>query len=223
MTRGEIKRRIRMYYPESPGTQGWDDPFALDSLIKDAANEVARLTDCYEDIRYLDIVANTQVYCSPDTYRPVAVFAKDSSDNWQRLKVMRSHDDNFDQFRFDSASDPCSHVGFRGGNQLLLAPVPSVTRSAGLMIEGYCQPGEYWVYSSGGVAQAAADSDECPLPVWAHDAVVYHALTKRAEIAREYPAAETFRRQYRTHLGDVEAKAGLYMARSAKDYTVRKY
>jgi hypothetical protein len=223
VTRGEIKRRVRMYYPESPGSTGWDDPFALDSLIKDAANEVARLTDCYEDIRYLDVTAGTQTYCSPDTYRPVAVFIKNSSGDWERMRVMRSHDDNFDQFRFDQQADPSTHVGFRGGNQLLLAPTPSVTRAAGLMVEGYCQPGEYWVYDSGGTAQAPTDSDECPLPVWAHDAVVYNVLAKRAEIAREFNASEIFRRQYKTHLGDAEAKAGLYRARSAKDYTVRQF
>lgn len=223
MTRGEIKRRVRMYFPESVGTQGWDDPFALDSLVKDAANEVARLTDCLEDVRYLDVTAGTQTYCSPDTYRPTAVFIKNSSDSWERMRVMRSQDDNFDQYRFDSQADPPTHVAFRGGNQILLGPTPSVTRAAGLMIEGYVQPGEYWVYNSGGTAQPVADTDECPLPVWAHDAVVYNVLVKRAEIAREFNMAEMFRAQYRKHLGDAEAKSGLYQARSAKDYTVRQF
>jgi hypothetical protein len=144
-----------MYTPESPGSSGWDDPFALDQLVKDVANEVARKTDCYEDVRYLDIEEDVQVYCAPDIYRPVAVFAKDSSDVWNRLFVLRSHDDNFDSVRFDTAADPVTHVGFRGGNQLVLAPTPSTTRAAGVMIEGYCQPGEYWVYDEDGVAQTA--------------------------------------------------------------------
>jgi len=216
MTRAEIKRRVRMYTPESPGSSGWDDPFALDQLVKDVANEVARKTDCYEDVRYLDIEEDVQVYCAPDIYRPVAVFAKDSSDVWNRLFVLRSHDDNFDSVRFDTAADPVTHVGFRGGNQLVLAPTPSTTRAAGVMIEGYCQPGEYWVYDEDGVAQTPAETDECPLPVWAHDAVVYGCMARRAEIARDFNAAAMFRSEYRSLLGDVAANAGLYRARTAK-------
>lgn len=205
-----------MYFPESPGSTGWDDPFALDQLVKDVANEVARQSDCHEDVRYLDVEADTQVYCAPDVYRPVAVFIKNSSGEWNRAYTMRSHDDNFDSYRFSDAADPATHVGFRGGNQILLAPTPSVTRSAGLLIEGYCQPGETWVYDSDGTAQAATENDECPLPVWSHDAVVYGCLARRAEIARDFPAAQMFRQEYANLLGDVCAKAGLYLARSAK-------
>ena len=223
MTRAEIKRRVRMYTPESPGTSGWDDPFALDQLVKDVTNEVARKTDCYEDVRYLDIEEDVQVYCAPDIYRPVAVFAKDSSDNWNRLFVLRAHDDNFDSVRFDTAADPVTHVGFRGGNQLVLAPTPSTTRAAGLLIEGYCQPGEYWVYDSDGTAQTPTEDDECPLPVWAHDAVVYGCMARRAEIARDFNAAAMFRSEYRSLLGDVAANAALYRARTAKGTTSGRF
>lgn len=222
MTRAEIKRRVRMYTPESPGSAGWDDPFALDQLVKDVTNEVARRTDCYEDIRYLDVEEDVQTYCAPDVYRPVAVFVKNGAGDWNRAITMRSHDDNFDTYRFMDSADPATHVAFRGGNQLLLAPTPSVSRPAGLMIEGYCQPGEYWVYDSDGVAQTPAETDECPLPVWAHDAVVYGCMARRAEINRDFQAAAMFRAEYQSLLGDVEAKAGLYRARTAKGaYGVR--
>ena len=61
------------------GSESDRDPFGLESIIFESANQIARKTDCLVDRRYLDIIAGTSDYCSPDIYKIRVLKVKDDS------------------------------------------------------------------------------------------------------------------------------------------------
>jgi hypothetical protein len=115
------------------------------------------------------------------------------------------------------ATNAALGVVFLGTNELRLFGPPAADRAGALAFEGYYKPGAFWKYDNEtGAGLASADTDECPLPVWAHEAVYRCARAKaaardeRAEVRANVPL---YRQEYEGRggeLGNVEASAALH-------------
>lgn len=214
MTRGEIKRRIRLLGRHYFGSDSDQDPFGLDLLIIEVANQIARGTDCFTGRRYLDLAADESEYCAPDIYRVRNVQVKNTGGNWERMRIFDAYNRKVDMVRNDGSSAYPTLAVFTGMNKVAVYPPPASTITQGLMLEGYAIPGDYWVYDSNGVAQAMTDATECPLPSVAHDCLVYGVLAQRAMQSKDADGFQMFQAQYVDRLGMVESYAATYARRS---------
>jgi hypothetical protein len=225
-TRGDFKSRLRRELGLHSGTTLGGDPFSLNDIVREAADEVASRTDCLYGQRTADLTAGTVVYCLPDFYKPKVVDVLDASGEWQELTIV---DDPGDMdalagpaWRTENGADPPTTGVFYGVNTVHVSPPPSVSRTAALRFEGYRKPGEFWVYDSDtGLGVTLTDSHECPLPVWAHEAVYRCARLKAAAIEAatrpEIGKLLAFHQQQYDgrggELGRVEANAALHHRR----------
>lgn len=178
MTRGEMEDEVRAEIAPHVGDPAARDPIALRRAVTRAVAEVAERTDCLHKGRSLSLVAGTATYCPPGLRRVTGVAWKDFSGKlWGALPVSTQHqmDKHVHNWRNEPASDHARSLVVTGPNAITVWPTPSVSRAAGLRIEGYWKPGEEWVYDEDGVLQAAARADECPLPSFAHTAAVERA------------------------------------------------
>jgi len=215
MTRGEIKRRVRLLGRHYFDSDVDVDPFGLDLLITEVTNDVAKNTDCYWSRRYLDLVADTAEYCSSDLYRVKNIFALQDDGEYKRLLIVDWYDAQNQQYRdpSDTSSIPSHCVVFEN-NRVRFWPIPNVARTNGVMFEGWCIPGDYWVYDSNGTAVAMSDAQECPLPLIAHDSVVYGVLYYKALQARDAAMIPIYRDEFERRQGMVESFSATYARRS---------
>jgi len=212
MALADIKQKVRMIGLHHFGGKHDLDPFGLEYLIVETANEIARRTDCLFGRRYLDLVADQSEYCSPDIYRIRGVFILKNS-NYERIRLLEFSSQAVDNYRNDSGAelDACIAMGM---NRLGFKPAPTSAITNGIMIEGFAQPGSIWQYDINGDPVALADSHECPLPDVAHDCVVYGTLYKRAMQMKEADSLALYRNEYLQHLGEVESFAAIYNRRT---------
>lgn len=184
MTLGEIKRRLRVLLRLNPGDEVGDDPFFIQDNIVAAADRVAQATDCYFGTRTFDTVASTSTYCAPDLYRIETVNALNAQSQWQPLYIFdspASADALFSSWwRNDTTSDPPRFIIYHGPGEFRLYPTPSISRSGGVSFEGWMKPGQVWSRDGSGNALTLADTQECPLPAFAHEAVVLEAIYQTA-------------------------------------------
>jgi len=214
MTRGEIKRRIRLLGRHYFGSESDQDPFGLDLLIIEVANQIARSTDCFTGRRYLDLAADTTDYCAPDIYRVRNVQVKNTGGDWQRMRILDAYNRKVDMVRNDGSSSFPTVAVFTGMNKVSVYPAPASAITQGLMIEGYAIPGDYWQYDVNGNAQPMTDATECPLPDIAHDCLVYGVLAQRAMQSKDGDGFQIFQAQYVDRLGMVESFAATYARRA---------
>ena len=214
MTRAEIQAQASLLMREALGTPAAGDPFALDGLTDAVADDVAKRTDCYWDAVTTDLTANQATYCDPCLYKVKGVFVLDAQGNWRPLVTTTETqlDRHFGAayWRNAPASDPPTSAAFEGARQVRLYPMPSVTRAGGLTMEGYLTPRGRW----------ATPTSECPLPSWAHQAVVYgicrlRALQFTGEVAGAAEKAQAWSSEYRRELGDIERLAATYAPRES--------
>lgn len=214
MTRGEIKRRIRLLGRHYFGSESDQDPFGLDLLIIEVANQIARSTDCYNGRRYLDLAIDTSEYCAPDLYRIRNVQVKNTGGNWERMRVFDAYNRKVDMVRNAGSSAYPTIAVFTGPNKVSVYPPPATALPQSLMLEGFAIPGDYWEYDSLGVAQPMTDSTVCPLPEVAHDCLVYGVLAQRAMQSRDIDGFNMYQSQYTDRLGMVESFAATYFRRA---------
>ncbi len=180
MTLGEIKRRVRVMLRLNPGDEVGDDPFFIQDAIISAADRIAQATDCYFARRTFDTVAGTSEYCLPELYRIETANALDARSQWNPLYVFDSpaaaDAQMFSFWRNDSTADPPLYLIYEGPGQMKLYPTPSVSRTGGVSFEGWLKPGQVWSRDGSGNAVTLADTQECPLPSMAHEAVVLEAV-----------------------------------------------
>ncbi len=212
MTLADIKQKVRMVGLHHFGSKHDLDPFGLEYLIVETANEIARRTDCLFGRRYLDLVADQSEYFSPDIYRIRGVFILKNG-NYERIRLLEFSSNAVDNYRNDSGAelDACIAMGM---NRLGFKPAPTSAITNGIMIEGFAQPGSIWQYDINGDPVTLADSHECPLPDVAHDCVVYGTLYKRAMQMKEADSLALYRNEYLQHLGEVESFAAIYNRRT---------
>ena len=214
MNLGQIKRNVRMLGRNYFGTDADRDPFGLDYLIIETANQIARQTDCLVGRRYLDLTLNVNDYCAPDIYKIKLIKIKDTSGDYQDTRLFNFDNQYITRWLNEPASQRPEIVVTRGMNSISVYPATTETVTNGLLIEGYAQPGDNWAYDSAGVALANTDTTECPLPEVAHDCLVYGVLQARSMQMQDMNGMQVFKAEYLDRLSMVENFASIYMRRA---------
>ena len=214
MTRGEIKRRIRLLGKHYFASDNDLDPFGLDLLIVEVTNQIARSTDSYIGRRYLDIVAGTDEYCDSDLYRVKNIFVLQPDGDYVRAKLVDWADARSRNYRRTDVDTIPTHAVVFGMNRIKLYPQPSTNITNGLMVEGYAIPGDYWVYDTSGNPVTLTDAHSCPLPDSGHDAVVYGVLMEKALQMRDADAVQIYTQKYQDRVGMLESNAAIYSRRT---------
>lgn len=212
MTLGEIKQKVRMIGLHHFGSKQDLDPFGLEYLVLESANQIARKTDCLFGRRYLDLEEDVDEYCSPDMYRIRGVFKLEDNE-YKRLRLLDFADRQVDRYRTqgNAVIDACI---LYATNRLRFLPTPTDNVTNGVMIEGYCQPGMIWQYDTNGNAVPLADDQECPLPDSAHDCLVYSVLYSRAMQMKDANVLALYKSEYLDRLGMVESNSAIYGRRT---------
>ena len=212
MTRAEIKRNIRLRLAESP--DDLREPLLLDEIVRIACNDVAQRTDCYQTSFTLDIDGSPTalgLFCLPgDLYKIKGVRVTLSDGSYRILTqrngqfVTRTWMNQYIPTWATSpeSGDPRYLVLERPEAQLY--PFPNYDSTGGLILYGFARPGDAWTSS------AAAESDACPLPYYAHTAVELRGAYLRA---MQFPSKDNmFRlplleREYEREIGIVARHA----------------
>ncbi len=215
MTRANLKQRIRVLGGHLFNGMPDQDPFGLDLLLIEMANQIARATDCLVGRRYLDTVAGQDEYCAPDIYKIRGIYFLDNGD-YKRVRQVNWSARIFDSHRNDTTSSTPDVVAVYGMNRIRFKPAPSTVITSGVMLEGFMQPGDIWQYNSSGTIDTSVSPEEheCPLPNVAHDCLVYAVLMTRAVQMRDQAGIQLYSAEYQRRLGDVEAYAAMYHTRA---------
>jgi hypothetical protein len=214
MNLGQIKRNVRMLGRNYFGTDADRDPFGLDYLILEQANQIARQTDCLVGRRYLDLTVDVNDYCAPDIYKIKVIKVKDILGDYQSIRVFDYQDQYIDGWR-NKPSDARPEIAvFRGMNNISVYPAVAATVANGILIEGYAQPGDIWQYDSTGNPLPNTDATECPLPEVAHDCLVYAVLQARSMQMGEMNGYQIFKAEYTDRLSMVDNYASTYGRRA---------
>lgn len=196
------------------GTDADRDPFGLDYLIIEQANQIARQTDCLVGRRFLDLTATVKDYCAPDIYRIKVIKILDTNNEYQQVRIFDYSNQYVDNWRNLPDDARPEVVVLRGMNNISVYPAVTTTINNGLLLEGYAQPGDYWAYDSAGNAIPNTDATECPLPEVAHDCLVYAVLQARAMQMADPNGMQIFKPEYLQRLAMVENYASTYARRT---------
>lgn len=198
-TRREIQRGVALRLRQYAGSDFETNPFLLDDLTSEIADEVARRTFCYYRAFVADLKSGTANYSTPQA-APGAqeMFYVDevriiAADGTRHLLDQRT----LDWIQFEATAwreegesgtptvwdyhEPC----------ITLYPTPNYDKTEGLLMAGYCIPGGMW-----------GDPDsECPLPARAvptiKAGVAYRYLLTLPPTAKEaWAMREEWRREY---------------------------
>ena len=215
MTRAQLKQRIRVLGGHLFNGMPDQDPFGLDLLLIEMANQIARSTDCLVGRRYLDTVAGEDEYCAPDIYKIRGIYFLDGSD-YKRVRQVNWSARIFDSQRNNTTSSTPDVVAIYGMNRIRFKPAPDSVITSGVMLEGFMQPGDIWQYNTNGTIDTSVPTEdhECPLPNVAHDCLVYAVLMTRAVQMRDQAGIQLYSAEYQRRLGDVEAYAATYHTRA---------
>lgn len=214
MNLGQIKRNVRMLGRNYFGTDADRDPFGLDYLILEQANQIARQTDCLVGRRYLDLTVDVNDYCAPDIYRIKVIKVLDTLNDYKPTRIFDFSNQYIDAWRNLPSDTRPEIVVLRGMNNISVYPAVSTTVTNGLLIEGYAQPGDNWAYDSAGNALPNTDTTECPLPEVAHDCLVYAVLQARGMQMADATAMQIFKPEYLQRLAMVDNYASTYARRT---------
>lgn len=215
MTRAQLKQRIRVLGGHLFNGMPDQDPFGLDLLLIEMANQIARSTDCLVGRRYLDTVAGEDEYCAPDIYKIRGIYFLDGSD-YKRVRQVNWSARIFDSQRNNTTSSIPDVVAVYGMNRIRFKPAPDSVITSGVMLEGFMQPGNIWQYNASGTIDTSVPTEdhECPLPNVAHDCLIYAVLMTRAVQMRDQAGIQLYSAEYQRRLGDVEAYAATYHTRA---------
>lgn len=214
MTLGQIKQRIRMMGRNYFGSEADRDPFGLEFVIFETANQICRKTDCLVGRRYLDLEAGVHDYCAPDIYKIRVVKIKDVDGDYFQPQLLNFSNQMLDEYKYRDTQQLPEVVALRGMNGIGVYPAPSSLITQGLLIEGYAQPGDTWAYDASGVAIVNTDNTECPLPDVAQDCLIYGSLYMRCLQMRDGDGITIFKNEYMDRLGAVESYAATYARRA---------
>ena len=215
MTRAQLKQRIRVLGGHLFNGMPDQDPFGLDLLLIEMANQIARSTDCLVGRRYLDTVAGEDEYCAPDIYKIRGIYFLDGGD-YKRVRQVNWSARIFDSQRNNTTSSTPDVVAVYGMNRIRFKPAPDSVITSGVMLEGFMQPGDIWQYNASGTIDTSVPTEdhECPLPNVAHDCLIYAVLMTRAVQMRDQAGIQLYSAEYQRRLGDVEAYAATYHTRA---------
>jgi hypothetical protein len=205
MTRQQITSEVRDLLVEFKGEPGFDTPFGLDLLVTQAANDVARATDCYEVAITGNLTSGAMDYAGPYTavYKPKRVYCGDGAGNTVYLDCITIDDFNRWRWKFVNPSTGAANVGIPAYymiysvEDIRLLPTPNYSVTNGLTVEGFAYPSLTW----------AADTAPCPLPVESHMTVAIRAALMRCA---QFPSADntaraaSLRALYNTQLAEIK-------------------
>lgn len=214
MTRAEIRRNVLLRLAEAP--EEGREPLYLGEAIRMAADEVAVRTDCYQTHYTMDINGSPtelEEFCLPgELYKIKAAKVIHSDDTVSILSPLRGEfvTRNWMDRHYYGWQDPTMETGnvrylVLERPKALLYPFPAYDKTGGLVLYGYAKPGDAWT------ASAAAETDECPLPEYAHTAVEIKAALIRA---MQFPTPDNKYRipllqdEYEREVGRVARLAG---------------
>lgn len=214
MNLGQIKQKVRMMGRHYFGSESDRDPFGLDYIILETANEIARKTDCLVGRRYLSLVGGQADYCAPDIYKIRVLKMINEAGEYVQVKLYGYSNQVVDRWRSQTPDTYPLVAAMRGMNGISLYPTPSADVTNALLVEGYAQPGDNWAYDTTGTALVNTDATECPLPEVAHDCLVYGVLYTRCLQLRDKDGIAIFKGEYLNRLGEVEGFAATYARRT---------
>ena len=98
----QIKQKVRMIGRHYFGGEHDRDPFGLDYIIIEAANDNGITVYPLHDgvgRRYLSTVGGTSDYCSPDVYKIRVIRIKDETGDYNEIKLASFSDQILDDYR----------------------------------------------------------------------------------------------------------------------------
>ena len=153
-------------------------------------------------------------YCSPDLYKIRVIKVLSDSGTYSKIRIYNYSDQMIDYWRNAGQQAIPDVAAIRGMNAITLLPTPANAITDGLLVEGFCIPGDYWQYDTSGNPVTNTDSTECPLPVVAHDCLVFLVLYNRAMQMADANGMAIFNKEYLERLGQVEFYAATYARRT---------
>lgn len=217
MTRGAMKVRVAQLLGLAIGDGAYGDPFAMDNALNRVTDEFAGPgMDCNWTSETADIVSGQGEYCAPTMYKLNGAYWLDGTSQWRPLlpTTPQKLDRTNANWRNDPQSDSPIYVVFEGANRFVLYPTPNFSRTGALKFEGYAQT------NASGISTWPADTTECPLPSWCHEAIVYGAAmdvassmlasdseTEASRATRVLPVLEG---RYRRLRGQAESAAATF-------------
>ena len=191
MTLREIMVRARQLRDERPGMPGYDDPASYLNDAVEATDDIATRTHCLYVNFTTDIYSATASYCVPNLYKVKLIKFVDANGNPQDIPTISDPQTTrrygADWSTTPGQSDPVRKAILSAPNgPIILAPTPSVSRTAALVVGGLWKPGKTWGYDSTGVAVTAGWDVDNPLPLWAQDAIPYAVAAMRED---RYPTS----------------------------------
>jgi len=104
------------------GTDADQDPFGLDYIIKESANQIARNTDCLVGRRYLSLVAGQTIDATPDIYKIRATRFLDANGDYVQPRMYNYGDQMLVALANKPAQAWAEAVGIRGMNEIRISP-----------------------------------------------------------------------------------------------------
>lgn len=137
MTRAQMRDRLQNLLGEAQGTPGGDNPFALDDLLSEEADTLARATYCWHTQIDSEIAIGLAEFCAPQIFRITSVAATDSDGRLHQLGECRPQD--LDRAYGARWRDPGSwetgaplHYMEISLNEVQIYPVPDYTSTVAL-------------------------------------------------------------------------------------------
>lgn len=186
MTRAAMKTLIARRCGVTIGDAGFSDFLMDDTLNRVTDTFAGPGMDCFWDTETTGIVASQAEYCAPRAYKVKGAYWLDASGNWTPLipTTPQKMDRGNAIWRNSTTSDTPIMAVFEGVNRVLLYPTPSFTRASALKFEGFMNT------NASGASTWAAETAECPLPSWCHEAIAMGATVGICEamLASDDPA-----------------------------------
>jgi hypothetical protein len=185
MTLGEFRRDIRLLLGEAHlegANPALRDPLMLDSAIYAAADEAARLTDCFQSSWTLNIDGSPTamgLFCVDGLYRLTSALVTLSTGT--KKVLTHSNGGILSRRAMDMRSPTWQTTPLSGEPSWLvvelpnlqLYPNPDYDQTGGLVLYGFGVPGTSWSGSTD------TPTTECPLPSIAHQLAYWLAVRRR--------------------------------------------
>ena len=177
MNRGTITQAAKDFLTEYKGDTSSATPFMWAMLVTQAANDVAKRTDCFYTSHVADLVSGTSDYAKGPVYSIKRLTVADGAGNVVVINPMRSTDFNlWGVVQGFVATTGTITPGIPNAwvdlatNLIRLAPAPNYAATGGLVVEGFGYPSLTW----------ESLTMECPLVPESHLSVVYRAAMLRS-------------------------------------------
>jgi len=207
-TRDDIAARVKLRLRVKPLDEMDSDPFSLQRIIDEVANDVSRKTRISMRRFTADIAGTTdspqESVCVPELYEIISLLATLGTDNTASKRLLRQVGiEEADRYMQEWRENPAS--GFPrfyiyAPPKVYLYPQPDYACTGGLVFEGYASPIAAW----------PSGTDVPKVPERVIDTIVYGAA---ARWGMEYPEipnvaqrAATFGALYDERIGELEAE-----------------